>query len=91
VIIQAEKAKNIIERIGPLKFRYQTANEIRNKNNNKILILESRLPISSFSHLRNGPNIIPSVMGIIKGERIELKKGAPTDILLLKTTLEKRG
>ena len=54
----------------------------------KILILERRLFISSFSHLRNGPNIIPNVIGIIRGERIELKKGAPTDILLLKITLE---
>jgi len=40
---------------------------------------------------RKGPNIIPNVIGIIRGERIELKKGAPTDILLLKITLEKRG
>ena len=47
--------------------------------------------MSSFCHLRNGPNIIPNVIGIIKGERIELKKGAPTDILLLNITLEKRG
>ena len=44
VIIHAENAKNIIERIGPLKFRYQTVNETRNRINNKILILERRLP-----------------------------------------------
>ena len=62
-----------------------------NRINNKILILEMRLLTSSFSHLRNGPNIIPSVIGIINGERIELKKGAPTDILLLNITFENRG
>ena len=70
---------------------YQTTIVIRNKTSNKILILLSNFLISSFCHLRNGPNIIPRVIGNINGESIELKKGAPTDILLLNKTFANNG
>ena len=52
----------------------------------RIIFLKSSLP-----HLRNGLKIIPITNGKIIGANIELKKGAPTEIFVLKSTPENKG
>ena len=82
------------EREISLKTANGVFNQIKKKYNVKIcepngnLIKNLR---SSRPHLINGPTIIPIVNGIIIGERIELKNGAPTEIFLSNITFEKIG
>ena len=91
MIIQEEKIKKIIDSTGPPKFRYHNIIEVKIKRISKVFNLTKSLPKSSLPHRRNGPIIIPKVIGIITGVRIELKKGAPTESLLLKKVLETKG
>tara|TARA_B100000900_G_scaffold125482_1_gene105913 strand:+ start:465 stop:671 length:207 start_codon:yes stop_codon:yes gene_type:complete len=65
--------------------------DITKKEISRTFNLLSRLKTSSVPHFRNGPKIIPNTSGIVIGARIELKKGAPTEILVLKNTLEIKG
>ena len=91
VIIHEEKMKKIIDNIGPRKFMYQTSRATRKKINSNTFSLLIKLIKSSLPHLRKGPKIIPITNGKIIGASIELKNGAPTEILVSKITPEKRG
>ena len=83
--------KNIIDKIGPPKFKYHITSELIIIRSITYLILLIKNLRSSRPHFINGPTIIPKVNGIIIGERIELKNGAPTEIFLSNITLEKIG
>ena len=91
VIIHEEKMKKTIDKIGPPKFKYQTNNATIKKMNKSVLSLLIKFVKSSLPHLRKGPKIIPITNGKVIGANIELKKGAPTEILVLKITLENKG
>jgi hypothetical protein len=91
VTIHDEKMKKIIDKIGPPKFKYHTNKATMKKINRRIFNLFIRLKKSSFPHLRKGPKIIPITSGKIIGASIELKNGAPTEILVLKITPENSG
>ena len=92
MIIHEEKnEKKTIDKIGPPKFKYQTNNATIKKMNKSVLSLLIKFVKSSLPHLRKGPKIIPITNGKVIGANIELKKGAPTEILVLKITLENKG
>tara|TARA_B100001540_G_C15305161_1_gene416666 strand:- start:36 stop:329 length:294 start_codon:yes stop_codon:yes gene_type:complete len=84
IIIQAAKIKNIIAITGPPKLTYHKSMELNKNKKTKIFNLFNNFNKSSFPHRKKGPIIIPKIIGTITGVRIELKKGAPTEILLLK-------
>ena len=68
------RIKNTIDKTGPPKFKYQITIVLKNSIMIKYFNLFIKMNKSSLPHLINGPKIIPTVSGIIKGERIELKK-----------------
>ena len=85
------RIKNTIDKTGPPKFKYQITIVLKNSIMIKYFNLFIKMNKSSLPHLINGPKIIPTVSGINKGERIELKNGAPIESFLLRTTFEKIG
>ena len=59
--------------------------------NNRTFSLLIKLIKSSLPHFRKGPKTIPITRGRVIGANMELKKGAPTEILVLKITPENKA